>query len=489
MLQSRRARLYRFRIITVICLAALLEACTTPAAKVKTGVQTSVKPSGPAPGGKPGAAALPDAEIADVLRIPQQVDPLAVAAGDRLNIGDACRNQLLEEFYRNFFRPWTSPAPLNDVTETADFMRQEGRSRWSGVNKRRVPKSQLQVIMDNCALDTFPSRNQAAIAVAPAHLRGLPTQLPLYKPSEGAPFDMLSYPQVKLNEPLRVLHRSRDGAWLFVESPYSNGWLETRDVALVDRGLMDTWMHSPHVVMIRDLATVPDGRGIGTYQSKTGTVLPLVRQGDGWWEVRVASAGEGGMAVVRSTRIPEGAAAPFPLPFDQANVTLIGDELLGEPYGWGEIYGLRDCSALLRDFFLPFGIWLPRTASDQIASVRPRVELSMMPAAEKEDLIRKNGVPFLTLLFKPGHIMLYAGLDREGRPLVFQNAWSIKVQDGSGERTKILGGSMITTLKPGEELGLVPGSSLLDRVTVMGTVTGRCKELSRRNRTLRVTGE
>jgi hypothetical protein len=464
----RSARLQHFRLITVLCLALLLGACSHPTVKKA--------PSRPSP----------DADIEDVLRIPQRFEPLTAAAGDSLAIGDACRNQLLDEFYRNFFRPWTSPVPFFDPTESKDFMRREGTSKWSGVNKRRVPKRQLQSILENCALETFPSRNEAAIAVAPGHLRGLPTMLPLYKPSEGAPFDMLSYPQVKLNEPLRVLHRSRDGAWLFVESVYSTGWLETRDVALVDRTLIGTWMHSPHLVIVRDYAAVSDGRGIGNYPSKIGTLLPLLQNGVGWWEARVASVGDGGRAVVRTTRIPMAAAAPFPVPFDQEHVALIGNEMLGQPYGWGEIYGLRDCSALVRDFFLPFGIWLPRTALDQIYSVRQRVELGSLSPAEKEEVIKQKGIPFLSLLFKPGHIMLYAGMDPNGRPLVFQDAWSIRVKDGEGERTKIIGGSVITTLKPGEELGLVPGGSLLERAMMMATLTSRCNGVPRRTPPLRV---
>jgi hypothetical protein len=456
-------RLCIFSLITSICLALLLGACSH-----------APKQATPRP--------RPDADIEDVLRIPQKFEPLVSAAGGRLAIEGACRNQLLDEFYRNYFRPWNSPAPFVDPREAKDLMRQEGRARWSGVNKRRVPKRLMQSLLENCALETFPSRNEPAIAVAPAHLRGLPTVLPLYKPSEGAPFDMMSYPQVKLNEPLRVLHRSRDGAWLFVESAYSTGWLETRDVALVDRALIETWTHSSHLVVVKDYAAIADGRGIGNYPAKVGTILPLLSRGEGWAEAWVASAGDGGRAVVRATRIPVTAVAPFPMTFDQASIALVGNELLGQQYGWGEIYGLRDCSALLRDFFLPFGIWLPRTALDQVTSVRHRVELGSLGPAEKEEMIKQKGVPFLTLLYKPGHIMLYAGMDQQGRPLVFQDAWSIRVKEGKGEKTKIIGSSVITTLKPGAELGLVAGQSLLERITQMAILTQRCKDVPPRER-------
>ncbi|OGU10315.1 MAG: hypothetical protein A2075_20985 [Geobacteraceae bacterium GWC2_58_44] len=414
-------------------------------------------------------------EIEDLSRIPQNFAELAGAAGDRLMIGDACSGQLLDEFKERFFSRWTLSVPLYDPAESIKSMKKDARGGWYGTNKRKVAREQKQELLDNCDLDTFPSRSDKAIAVAPGHLRGLPTRLPFYERREGAPFDMLSNPQVKLNEPLRVLHTSKDGVWYFVETGYSNGWLERRDVALVDAAFIDSWMQSAPLVIVRDYQPVADGRGIGIFPAKIGTILPLGQAGNGWWEVRVASAGEGGKAETRTSRIPRDAAAPFPLPFNKEKVALLGDQMLGQPYGWGESYALRDCSALLRDFFLPFGIWIPRTSADQIASVRQRLQLAALAPPEKEELIKRKSLPFLTLLYKPGHIMLYAGEDREGRPLVFHSAWSIRIKEGEGERTQVVGTSAITTLEPGKELGLVPGGSLLERATELTTITDRCK--------------
>jgi hypothetical protein len=138
------------------------------------------------------------------------------------------------------------------------------------------------------------------------------------------------------------------------------------------------------------------------------------------------------------------------------------------------MFGLRDCSAMLRDFFQPFGIWLPRTTADQIASVRQRLDLSGKQPWEKEDVIRRQAVPFLSLFYKPGHIMLYIGPDSKGRPLVFHNTWSIQVKDAAGGHSQIIGKAVITTLEPGKEAGLVEGSSLLEKMTTISTITDRC---------------
>lgn len=425
-------------------------------------------------------------EIEDLRRIPQDLGRLAVAAGDRLNLPRECQSYLLDEFRQHYFAPWSAPGSGEEPAEIRDYMRQQGRGTWYGPNQRKVPQRELREVLENCALESFPSQSLPAVAVAPAHLRGLPSYQPLYKSPDDAPFDMISYPQVKLNEPLRVRHASADGVWLFVETAYSNGWLERRDVAALDPGQLADWMGGRFLVVTQDYAPVPDGKGVGVFRCKVGTLLPLIREDAEGWQVAVASAGEGGRAEIRRVALPKGAAAPFPVPFRPAEIALVGNQMLGEPYGWGEIYDLRDCSALLRDFFLPFGIWLPRTSSDQIASVPGRVDLTALPPARKEELIKKSP-PFLTLLFKPGHIMLYVGLDPQGRPLVFHDAWSIRLKEGATERsgngeggehpaprTQIIGLSAITTLEPGKELGLVPGASLLEKSSALGVLTTRC---------------
>lgn len=419
-------------------------------------------------------AKMEPSEVEDLILIPQTLGPLAKAAEEQIALDHGCRESLLAEFRRNFFLPWTSPTYLTDPAKTRGAMKQQGKGRWFLVNKRRITPAQMEELIDNCDLERFPSLNALAIAVAPGHLRGLPTRMPFFERAESMPFDMLSYPQVKLNEPLRVLHRSRDGVWLFVESVYSNGWLEARDVALMDREQVDAWMAAPSLAVTRDYLPVADGRGVATYPVKLGTILRLAREGENCWEVMIASAGEGGKAVTRPVSIPRQTAELFPLAFNSANVALIGDQLLGEPYGWGEAYDLRDCSSLLRDFFLPFGIWLPRTSSDQIASSPDRFALKGLTAEEKEQVIREKSRPFLTLIFKPGHIVLYVGEDSAGRQLVFQNAWSIRVQEDGEAKSRIIGRSGITTMQAGKELGLAPGSSLMEMATDLGTITSRC---------------
>ena len=77
--------------------------------------------------------------------------------------------------------------------------------------------------------------------------------------------------------------------------------------------------------------------------------------------------------------------------------------MMGQRYGWGGMFGERDCSALTRDLFTPFGLWLPRNSVAQ-ARTGAISSLEGMSAKEKEEAILRNGVPFLSLMGMRGHM-------------------------------------------------------------------------------------
>ncbi|MCX7635491.1 MAG: C40 family peptidase, partial [Syntrophales bacterium] len=134
-----------------------------------------------------------------------------------------------------------------------------------------------------------------------------------------------------------------------------------------------------------------------------------------------------------------------------ANIAVLAGEMTATPYGWGGRGGRRDCSSLLRDLFTPFGIWLPRHSQDQALEGGAYVDLSHLSGEEKEQVILARAVPFATLLWLRGHIMLYVGR-QEGAAVVFHAFPSVKIH-GEGKKTgrHAVGRAAITTLRPGRE--------------------------------------
>jgi hypothetical protein len=104
------------------------------------------------------------------------------------------------------------------------------------------------------------------------------------------------------------------------------------------------------------------------------------------------------------------------------------------------------------------------------------VPLKGLPAGDKERAVLGSGVPFLSLVHLPGHIMLQIG-QRDGRAVVLHDVWGVRTADPwnrTGVGRHILGGVVITTLSPGVELPEVklPEGNLLERVDSL-TILGR----------------
>ena len=71
-----------------------------------------------------------------------------------------------------------------------------------------------------------------------ADLRVMPTRRPFFfdpsQAGEGYPFDYFQNSAVWVGTPLRVTHRSADGAWYLVEAGYAYGWLSADALAWTD---------------------------------------------------------------------------------------------------------------------------------------------------------------------------------------------------------------------------------------------------------------
>jgi NlpC/P60 family len=188
--------------------------------------------------------------------------------------------------------------------------------------------------------------------------------------------------------------------------------------------------------------------------------------------VLTAVADKNNHAVIKHGFVSLEASTIKPLKMTSLAAIKIANELIGEPYGWGGLYGNRDCSSMTRDFFAPFGIWLPRHSEDQVKEVGTYVNLYGLDPEQKEKVILQKGVPYLSLLWRKGHVMLYIG-EQNGRALIFHNLWGIKTRGLTGkEGRKIIGQAVITTLRPGAELSCIDpeGGILLKAITAMNVL-------------------
>ncbi len=371
-------------------------------------------------------------------------------------------------FLKFHFLPWDETSRdflLADASEYPGWQENVAKAPWWEKKDRTlIPRGDVDAIAQNARVP-FGSLGLLAVALRDFDLRILPTERAFcYSPASAngkRPFDMLQNSSVKPAEPLLVHHASNDGNWVFVSAGQASGWAKTSCVMPVSRQFADHWRAGPFAVVIRDNLPLFSASGSLLGIAKLGTLLRLSDDGQA---VLIPSRTGGRGDFLEEITLPNAAVAPWPLPFTAVNATAVLAQIKDEPYGWGGSQGFRDCSATTRDYFAPFGIWLPRNSKNQS---RVGGAIAFPPKStlkERGEILKKQGTPFSTLIWMPGHIMLYVGTYKD-IPVVFHNFWGIAIREKDHESRYVVGRSAFTSLEAGKEISSrIPGRLLGERM-------------------------
>ncbi len=429
--------------------------------------------------------------LRDLETFPQDLTPFARKAGGSTPLlGEEEQRIQDARFNRILFGPW-------DMKKTSVKRREMNaplrRARGYKYDDVRWTQAEWDAIARNADSRHFPSMNAAGITVRYTDLREIPTHMPRYSeptPDPRAnPFDYNQYSLLPTGTPLLLAHRSRDGQWYYVETPVAAGWVDARDVALADEDFQSRYRRGPFAAVLRDKARLD---GTQSAYVHIGAVLPLASSmpftppaapADGKkdeaaaapaprWAVLAPEKGPDGRARLTQSSLSVEEAAPKPLRLTPDAVARLGNVMMGQRYGWGGTFGNRDCSALTRELFTPFGIWLPRNSLAQARTGTP-FSLEGMTPVEKERAMLANGKPFLSLVWMSGHIMLYVG-PYNGRPAIFHNAWGVRVVNGDDDNDRfVIGRAVVTSITPGAELpNLYRKTTFVDRIRKLSTLPG-----------------
>ena len=408
----------------------------------------------------------------DFTYFPQNLNVYARLAGpDRKLLPEYRQNELNEKFDKILFGPWDmSRTSIGKSEMLAPF----SRARDYKANGSPWQQSEWNAMRANANGAAYPSMAASAITLRNTDLRELPTHEPRYSEITGNPrenpFDYFQQSLLPPGTPLLAAHKSQDGRWYYVECPIAGGWVDANDIALVDASFRSEWRRGSYAALIKDKVVLPGtGTGKGDSLAGIGTILPLKkRHSNGRLDVLVPIA-RSQYAEVAEISLSSNEARPKPMPLTPANVALVGNQMINQPYGWGGMLGERDCSALTRDLFTPFGIWLPRNSVAQ-AKRGSIISLAGLSPQQKAETIMRNGTPFLSLVGMKGHITLYLGIWK-GEPAIFHNVWGVRViKNGNDDERFVIGKAVITSIAPGMELeNLYRTVTFTDRIRTLST--------------------
>ncbi|WP_022662051.1 SH3 domain-containing protein [Paucidesulfovibrio longus] len=432
------------------------------------------------------AAKSPRGFVRDIERLPQDLTAYLDPATEHARmVSPEAQQELAAHFLDRHFEPWRRSTPSFPADEFTPYLDRAATRTIYGENTLPRPASWAADLRRNADMASFPNLNRKAVAVADSSLRLLPTLDPMFndfsEPGEGFPFDMAQNSAVWAGTPLFVAHLSADRDWALVETRYAGGWMPVTDLAFTDQDFMDRFRAGPFAAIVRDRVPVIDDQGLFRQRARIGALLPVE---PGPLGDDASSLAERVLTPVRRpdgsadlipARLPRGAASLFPLALTPWNVAAVGNQLLGEPYGWGGLFMKRDCSATMLDLFAPFGVILPRNSKAQAQAGR-FVSLAGLSAPNKEAAIAAQAAPLSTLLYKPGHIMLYAG-QRDGRAVILHNLWGLRSDEKNGPTPGriVIGRAVITTLTPGAERSdlVKPRGLLLEGISGMTLLLDR----------------
>ncbi len=350
-----------------------------------------------------------------------------------------------KDFFDRYFKPWNSTKVSFPKVEA--MWGQSYRFKKVYLENHLLATSEWfdkQIINSN--FDDYNTLTKKAIILKNTNIRVLPTNSPMFydptKPGEGFPFDYNQNSSIKINTPIMVSHLSKDKAWAYMESSNVGGWVEIGTIAFVDEKFIQEFKTSNYFVSVKEKFPIYDP--IFREYVKVATIFPKKNN-----KFIIAKKDDNQNALISYINLNEDEVEPMPLAFNTENRIKIAKQLIDEPYGWGGLLNNRDCSSFTQDYFATFGKYLHRNSKAQLSNGK-YLDMSNLTNDEKKEFMKKNGVPFSTLVYLKGHIMLYIGV-KEKEPLVLHNMWSVRLKDNDGVKYRhIVGKASITSLEPGK---------------------------------------
>ena len=409
-----------------------------------------------------------DIVIEDLVNIPQDVSYYTK------NIKTSTLFPTQKEYEKSYFSMWNINTPPKSLDEIKWPYTSFSVGKSYGENLVLLKKSFFEKMLHKSNLKSYGSINKKALTLRYSNIRALPTAKPLLRdPSlagEGFPFDYLQNSSVNANVPLFVSHYSDDKQWVYVFSSFAYGWLKTSEIVFINDTHATSWKNAQQVLITKEGVSLYDEKGEALFDTKIGNIFAIIDENDTTYTILTVSSFKDTQAMFHKSTISKDIASKEILVLNKENIEKIINEVSKTNYGWGGVYGQRDCSSTLMDFYTPFGLWLPRNSSKQ-SKVGEVLNLKKLNNEDKIQFIKKEAIPFQTLLYKKGHIVLYAGIYKD-EIVVFQNVWGIHTLKNGKKGRFIIGKPVFSTLKLGDELEFYdPRAEMLGNIKSMNTLT------------------
>ncbi|PSM51699.1 NlpC/P60 family lipoprotein (SH3b1, SH3b2 type SH3 domains) [Campylobacter blaseri] len=361
-------------------------------------------------------------------------------------------------FMKRYFGVWNNTKPdtsKKDAFWALNVYKNSKHRSYYGPNRSTYSDKFFKNIKENSSIDEFGKISKPAITLKNTFLRNAPSHEPIFKnfshPSGGYPFDQFSNSTLGINYPLYVSHFSKNRDFAFVQNDTVWGWIDARDIKILNEFEINMFKNSNFITILDDRTPILDIEDNFLFYGRVGTILMNDSKDKRYYYGDVFTKNG-----LKRYKIKLKSATTWPAQINDKHLKQIIEGILGEPYGWGGFEYYRDCSLFTKDFMSVFGIWLPRNSKAQ-ASIYKTIDLKNKTNEEKLEIIKNHGEPYFSLVYMPGHIMLYTGVIKN-EVSVAHNVWGLRTNNNG---RALIAKMALTTLEIGKENKDIPNSNLL----------------------------
>ena len=380
----------------------------------------------------------------------------------------AAQNQRLQQLDPSVHDLEKLPAALNraQVTAWIEKLSSAPNSPLFDDQGAVLEPSAIATFRDSLDLAAIPltQATRFGLVTHRAALRSFPTRTRAFKQAGDTDIDRFQESALFPGTAVAILHRSRDGQWLFVISNLYAAWIEKEAVAEGSREQVLPYARkSPYLVVTgAKVQTVftPEQPALSELQLDMGVRVPVLADwpadkpvnGQHAYAAHVIELpirnGDGSLRFAPALLLRTADAQTHYLPLSKANVLRQSFKFLGERYGWGHDYNGRDCSGFVSDVYSSFGVRLPRNTRDQ--GVSPALNRITFTDAD-DRMVRLAALQQLQvgdLIYIPGHVMMVIGRDH-GEPYVIHDVTGISFRKPGGEKSRtVLNAVSVSPLTP-----------------------------------------
>ena len=317
-------------------------------------------------------------------------------------------------------------------------------------------------------LDAIEDSNPVAfgLIVKRANMRSYPTDDAIFNTETPTDIDRFQENGLFPADAVAVLHTSRDGEWLLVQSFNYLAWVRREYVAIGSPAAVLDYrraLEEQTLVVTGDkvfTAYNPHVEAVSELQLDMGVRLPLVPRDEAGNDVhgqnpyashvvRLPVRRDDGSLAFETALIPRSQDVSLGfLPYTRANVIRQSFKFLGERYGWGHDYNARDCTGFVSEVYKTFGILLPRNSGDQRDSVIGDNTRFDDSSEQSKRLAALGSLDVGNLIYIPGHVMLHLG-DVNGDAYVIHDVNGLSYTTADGELySGVLSTVAVTPLEP-----------------------------------------